>query len=55
MRRGKKYQPERVVTLLRQIEVAIANGNRALACKEIGIVEQSHVRWRKEYRGLLED
>ena len=26
MGRGKKYQPEQVVNLLRQIEVAIANG-----------------------------
>ena len=26
MARGKKYQPEQVVNLLRQIEVAIANG-----------------------------
>ena len=25
--RGKKYQPEQEVNLLRQIEVAIANGN----------------------------
>src|SRR5580693_5045094 len=27
MGRGKKYQPEQVVNLLRQIEVAVANGN----------------------------
>ena len=41
MGRGKKYQPEQVVNLLRQIEVAIANGKTtALACKEAGIVEQ---------------
>jgi hypothetical protein len=26
MARGKKYQPEQVVNLLRQIEVAVANG-----------------------------
>jgi hypothetical protein len=26
MGRGKKYQPEQVVNLLRQIEVAVANG-----------------------------
>jgi hypothetical protein len=37
MGRGKKYQPEQVVNLLRQIEVAIANGKTtALACKEAG-------------------
>lgn len=27
MGRGKQYQPEQVVNLLRQIEVAVANGN----------------------------
>jgi hypothetical protein len=26
MARGKKYQPEQVVNLLRQIEVSVANG-----------------------------
>ncbi len=50
MGRGKKYQPEQVVNLLRQIEVAVANGKTtAQACKEAGIVEQTYFRWRKEY------
>jgi hypothetical protein len=41
MGRGKKYQPEQGVNLVRQIEVAIANGKTtAFACKETGIVEQ---------------
>jgi putative transposase len=56
MGRGKKYQPEQVVNLLRQIEVAIANGKTTvLACKEAGIVEQTYFRWRKEYGGLQVD
>ena len=56
MGRGKKYQPEQVVNLLQQIEVAIANGKTtALACKEAGIVEQTYFRWRKEYGGLQVD
>ena len=47
MGRGNKYQPEQVVNLLRQIEVAVANGkSTALACKEAGIVEQTYLRWR---------
>jgi hypothetical protein len=50
MRRGKKYHPEPVVNLLRQIEVAVANGKTtALAWKEAGIVDQrsalSYRRW----------
>jgi len=36
MARGKRYQPEQVVNLLRQIEVAVANGKTtAQACKEV--------------------
>jgi putative transposase len=50
---GKRYQPEQVVNLLRQIEVAVANGKTtAQACKEAEIVEQTYFRWRKEYGGL---
>jgi transposase-like protein len=56
MSRGKRYQPEQVVNLLRQIEVAIANGKTtAQACKEAEIVEQTYFRWRKEYGGLQVD
>jgi putative transposase len=56
MARGKRYQPEQVVTLLRQIEVAVANGKTtAQACKEAEIVEQTYFRWRKEDGGLQVD
>ena len=56
MGRGKKYQPEQVVNLLRQIEVAEANGKSTdQACREAGIVEQTYYRWRKEYGGLQVD
>ena len=50
MGRGKKYQPEQVVNLLRQIEAAVSNGKTTpQACKEAGIVEQTYFRWRKEF------
>jgi putative transposase len=56
MARGKKHTPEQVVNLLRQIEVAIANGkSTAVACKEGLITEQTYYRWRKEYGGLKVD
>jgi putative transposase len=56
MARRKKYTPEQVVNLLRQIEVAVAQGKTtALACKEAEITEQSYYRWRKEYGGLQVD
>lgn len=56
MARGKKHSPEQIVNVLRQIEVAIANGKSTpLACKEAGIIEQTYYRWRKEYGGLKVD
>ena len=52
MSRGKRYQPEQVVNLLRQIEVAVANGKTAAqACKEAEIVEQTYFRWRRSMAG----
>ena len=49
----KKYKPEQIVTVLRQIEVQMANGKTApQACKEAEIHTQTYYRWRKEYGGL---
>ena len=49
----KRYKPEEIVTLLRQIEVGIANGKSTpQACKEAEINTQTYYRWRKEYGGL---
>jgi membrane glycosyltransferase len=51
MARGKKHTPEQIVSLLRQTEVAIANGKTTgLACKEAAITEQIYYRWRKNIR-----
>lgn len=49
----KRYKPEQIMTLLRQVEVGIANGRTTpQACREAGISEQTYYRWRKEYGGL---
>jgi len=49
----KRYKPEQIVNLLRQIEVEIANGKTApQAAREVGITEQTYYRWRKEFGGL---
>jgi putative transposase len=49
----KRFSPEQIVTMLRQIEVSIGQGKSAqLACRDAGISEQSYYRWRKEYGGL---
>ena len=51
-----RYKPEQIVTLLRQIEVAIANGKTTpQACKEAEITIQTYYRWREEYGGLKLD
>jgi putative transposase len=48
----KRYKAERIVTLLRQIEVGIANGKPTpQACKEAEITIQTYYRWRREYGG----
>jgi putative transposase len=52
----KRYKPEQIVTVLRQIEVEIANGKTTpQACKEAEITQQTYYRWRKEYGGLKLD
>ena len=49
----KRFSPEQIVTLLRQIEVTTAQGKSiGIACREAGISDQSYFRWRKEYGGL---
>jgi putative transposase len=52
----RKYKPEQIVTLLRQIEVELANGKSTpQACKEAEITAQTYYRWRKEFGGLKLD
>ena len=52
----KRYKPEQIVNLLRQIEVEIANGKTTpQACKEAEITQQTYYRWRKEFGGLKLD
>ncbi len=49
----QRYKAEQIVALLRQIEVAVANGKTTpQACKEASITAQTYYRWRKEYGGL---
>jgi putative transposase len=49
----KRFSAEQIVTLLRQIEVLMAEGSATpVACREAGISLQSYYRWRKEYGGL---
>lgn len=50
----QRCKPEQIVTVLRQLEVAVANGKSTpQACKEAGITVQTYYRRRKEYGGLM--
>jgi len=50
---GKRLGAEQTVAKLRQIEILMGLGkSTALACKDVGVSEQSYYRWRKEYGGL---
>jgi len=52
----KRFKPEQIVNLLRQMEVEIANGKTTVqAAREAGITEQTYYRWRKEFGGLKLD
>jgi putative transposase len=52
----RKHKPEQIVTLLRQVEVGIANGKTTpQTCKEAEITAQTYYRWRKEFGGLKLD
>lgn len=52
----KRYKPEQVVNILRQIEVEIANGKTTpQACRDAQITVQTYYRWRKEFGGLKLD
>jgi putative transposase len=52
----KKYKREQIVTLLRQVEVELANGKTTpQACKEAEITPHTYYRWRKEFGGLKLD
>lgn len=49
----KRFSAEQIVTVLRQIEVAMAQGKSvSIACRDAGISDQSYYRWRNEYGGL---
>jgi putative transposase len=48
----RRYKPEQIVTLLRQVDVETTNGKTTpQACKEAEITLQTYYRWRKEFGG----
>jgi transposase-like protein len=54
--RGRRYKPEQVVQVLRDIEAAMAAGKTTVeACRNAGIVSETYHRWRNEYCELTAD
>jgi putative transposase len=49
----KQFTPEKIIGLLRQAEIELAQGKRVgEVCRGLGMSEQSYYRWRSEYGGL---
>ncbi len=49
----KRYTPEKIISMLREAEVALAQGMTiGVICRQLSISEQSYYRWRKQYGGL---
>ena len=52
----KRPTPEEIVNKLRQVEVLMGQGMARLdAIREIGVVEQTYYRWRRQYGGMGTD
>ena len=46
----KRYKAEVIIGMLREAEVALAQGETVgIACRRLGVSEQSFYRWRREY------
>lgn len=49
----KRYTPEEIIEILREIEVLTSQGKSvAEAVKQCEIAEQTYYRWRREYGGM---
>ncbi len=52
----KRYTPEQIIRKLREAEVLISQGmTTPEASRQIGVVDQTYYRWRKEYGGMRID
>ena len=52
----KRFAAEEIVNKLREADVLLSKGQTvALACKQIGVTDQTYYRWRCEYGGMKVD
>ena len=48
----KRYTPEQIISMLREAEVALAQGQSVgQACRTLGVSEQSYYRWARNSLG----
>ena len=53
---NERPKPEEIITKLRQAEVLMGQGMSCLdAIRQIGVVEQTYYRWRRQYGGMSVD
>jgi transposase-like protein len=49
----KRYSPEKIIGMLREAEVALAQGiTVGQISRQLSISEQTYYRWRKQYGGM---
>ena len=52
----KRYTPEQIIRKLREAEVMISQGKTIpQAARQIGVVDQTYYKWRREYGGMRID
>lgn len=52
----KRYSPEQIIVMFREAEVLESKGLTQLEiARQLGICDQTLIRWRKEYGGLRVD
>ncbi len=52
----KRFQPEEIISKLREAEVLLAKGDTVgQVVRRLGVTEQTYYRWRKEYGSLTVD
>lgn len=56
MPRGTRFTAEQIIGRLREAEVEFARGKTVPEMvRKVGVTEQTHDRWKREYGGLRTD
>lgn len=51
-----RHTPEQIIAKLREAEAALAGGQTiGQVCQKLGVSEQTHHRWKREYGGMKTD